>query len=105
MSFRGALALALPPITLLSALASAPAAAQTSGPAVQEGIAIGDWTFRPSLELRLRGRGTEPHEVVTRRLETAKVEMDARGEFDEVVVNDELEVAVDELVSLLVGQD
>ena len=56
------------------------------------------------LELRLRGRGTEPHEVVTRRLETAKVEMDARGEFDEVVVNDELEVAVDELVSLLVGQ-
>ncbi|WP_216693286.1 guanylate kinase [Dietzia psychralcaliphila] len=57
------------------------------------------------LEGRLRGRGTEPQEVVARRLETAKVEMDAREEFDEVVINDELEVAVDELVSLLVGQD
>ncbi|QGW24768.1 guanylate kinase [Dietzia sp. DQ12-45-1b] len=57
------------------------------------------------LEVRLRGRGTEPHEVVARRLETAKVEMAARDEFDEVVVNDELEAAVDELVSLLVGQD
>lgn len=57
------------------------------------------------LEVRLRGRGTEPSEVVARRLETAKVEMDARGEFDEVVVNDELEVAVDQLVSLLVGRD
>ena len=57
------------------------------------------------LEVRLRGRGTEPAEVVARRLETAKVEMDARGEFDEVVVNDELEVAVDQLVSLLVGRD
>lgn len=54
------------------------------------------------LEKRLRGRGTEPSEVVARRLETAKVEMDARGEFDEIVVNDELEAAVDQLVSLLV---
>ncbi|HJC29524.1 MAG TPA: guanylate kinase [Candidatus Dietzia intestinipullorum] len=57
------------------------------------------------LEVRLRGRGTEPHDVVARRLETAKVEMEAREEFDDVVVNDELEAAVDELVSLLVGRD
>lgn len=57
------------------------------------------------LEVRLRGRGTEPHEVVARRLETAKVEMEASEEFDEVVVNDELEKAVDELVTLLVGPD
>ena len=55
------------------------------------------------LEKRLRGRGTEPNEVVARRLDTAKVEMDARHEFDEIVVNDELEAAVDQLVSLLVG--
>ena len=55
------------------------------------------------LEKRLRGRGTEPNEVVARRLETAKVEMDARNEFDEIVVNDELEATVDQLVSLLVG--
>lgn len=58
-----------------------------------------------ALEGRLRGRGTEPHDVVARRLETAKEEMDAQGEFDEVVVNDELEVAVDQLVSLLVGRE
>lgn len=57
------------------------------------------------LEERLRGRGTEPDDVVSRRLETARVEMDARDEFDVVVVNDELEVAVEELVSLLVGPD
>ena len=55
------------------------------------------------LEKRLRGRGTEPDDVVTRRLETARTEMDARTEFDEVVVNDELEAAVEKLVSLLVG--
>jgi guanylate kinase len=55
------------------------------------------------LEQRLRGRGTEPDDVVARRLETAKTEMDAREEFDDVVVNDELEAAVDKLVSLLVG--
>lgn len=55
------------------------------------------------LEGRLRGRGTEPQDVVARRLETARVEMDAREEFDTVVVNDELEVAVEQLVSLLVG--
>ncbi|HHX85646.1 MAG TPA: guanylate kinase [Actinomycetales bacterium] len=57
------------------------------------------------LEGRLRGRGTEPQDVVTRRLETARVEMDARDEFDDVVVNDELETAVEQLVSLLVGRD
>jgi len=53
------------------------------------------------LEGRLRGRGTEPPEVVARRLDTARVEMDAVDEFDEVVVNDELEPAVDRLVGLL----
>lgn len=58
-----------------------------------------------ALEQRLRGRGTESHEVVSRRLQTAMVEMEARDEFDVVVVNDELETAVDELVSLLVGRD
>ena len=31
--------------------------------------------------------------------------MEARDEFDVVIVNDELEAAVDELVSLLVGRD
>ncbi|WP_148262575.1 guanylate kinase [Hoyosella subflava] len=52
---------------------------------------------------RLSGRGTEPPEVVARRLETARGELEAKHEFDHVVVNDDVERAVEELVSLLVG--
>lgn len=60
----------------------------------------------PSWEVlvdRLSGRGTEPPEVVSRRLETAREELAAQHEFDHVVVNDDVERAVGELVSLLVG--
>lgn len=52
---------------------------------------------------RLTGRGTESEAAIARRLETARVEMDAQGEFDVVVVNDDVDRATDELVSLLVG--
>jgi guanylate kinase len=55
------------------------------------------------LEARLVGRGTETPEVMRRRLETARTEMAARDDFDQVVVNSELESACSELVSLLVG--
>lgn len=54
---------------------------------------------------RLINRGTETQEVIDRRIETARGEMQARDEFDYVVVNDDLEQAVNELVSLLVGPD
>jgi guanylate kinase len=54
---------------------------------------------------RLTGRGTETHDVVTRRLETARTELAAKDEFDTVVVNDDVDRAVDELVSLLVGPE
>lgn len=57
------------------------------------------------LERRLRSRGTETEDVVTRRLETARAEMDAQDEFDVIVVNDDIEKSVDELVGLLVGPD
>jgi guanylate kinase len=50
---------------------------------------------------RLRGRGTETEEQVRRRLETAEGELAAAGEFDHVVVNDDLGQAVAELVELL----
>jgi len=52
----------------------------------------------PSWEVlcdRLSNRGTEPDDVVRRRLETARVELDAQGEFDHVVVNDDLDKAVE----------
>ncbi len=55
------------------------------------------------LEARLTGRGTESPEIIARRLQTAREELAAQGDFDRVVVNAELEAACAELVSLLVG--
>jgi guanylate kinase len=43
---------------------------------------------------RLRARGTEDAGVVSRRLESALVELAAAVEYDFVVVNDDLEEAV-----------
>lgn len=53
------------------------------------------------LESRLVGRGTEPPEVVARRLERARVELAAESEFDATVVNASVEDAVRSLVALM----
>ena len=53
------------------------------------------------LARRLAGRGTEAAEVIERRLELARTELAAEGEFDRVVVNDDLAAAADTLVSLI----
>lgn len=45
------------------------------------------------LVARLVGRGTESPEERQRRLETAKVELAAQKEFDEIIVNDKVENA------------
>ncbi|MCS4484365.1 guanylate kinase [Gleimia sp. 6138-11-ORH1] len=50
---------------------------------------------------RLQGRGTESAEEMTRRLETAKLELAAKDEFDHIVVNDEVDRTVSELAELL----
>mgnify|MGYP002784383679 FL=1 len=50
---------------------------------------------------RLVGRGTEPPEEQARRLETARVELAAQDEFDELVVNDDVRRAAQEVVDLL----
>ena len=50
---------------------------------------------------RLAGRGTEQPEVQSRRLALAQAELDAAGEFDVVVVNDDVARAAEELVVLL----
>ena len=50
---------------------------------------------------RLAGRGSEPPAVQEERLRIAQSELDAAGEFDVVVVNDDVTRAADELVSLL----
>ena len=54
-----------------------------------------------ALVSRLAGRGTEHREVQERRLALAQAELDAAGEFDVVVVNDDVTRAADELVRLL----
>jgi guanylate kinase len=53
------------------------------------------------LERRLIGRGTEPEEVRRERLDQARIEMASEAEFDVALVNDSVEHAADELVSLI----
>jgi len=53
------------------------------------------------LEARLRGRGTESEQAVADRLQAALVEMAAQGEFNEVVVNTDVETAAQTLVGFL----
>ena len=50
---------------------------------------------------RLAGRGSEAPAAQERRLALAQAELDASGEFDVVVVNDDVARAADELVGLL----
>ena len=50
---------------------------------------------------RLVGRGTETDEERERRLETARRELAAIDEFDEIVTNSEIQTAADELVRLM----
>ena len=52
---------------------------------------------------RLTGRGTETPEVIERRLTTAREELDAQGEFDVVVVNDNVDTAVATIAGILQG--
>lgn len=50
---------------------------------------------------RLTGRGTESAEEQARRLDTARVELAAQGEFDARVVNADVETAAREVVDLM----
>ena len=53
------------------------------------------------LEFRLRARGTDSDETIQRRLKNARDEMEHKGEFDAIVVNDALERAYTELKALV----
>ena len=50
---------------------------------------------------RLRGRGTDSDAVISRRLLGARGEMRHVGEFDYVIINNELQAAVDDLVAVV----
>ena len=54
-----------------------------------------------ALEQRIRGRGTDSEEAIQKRLARARQELEAQAEFDAVVVNDDLELALAELERLM----
>lgn len=54
---------------------------------------------------RLRGRGTESEEVIQNRLARAVEEMDNIKDYDYVVENNDIEVAVEKLRSIIVAED
>ncbi len=56
------------------------------------------------LKRRLIGRGTETPEQQEKRLETAKIELAAESEFDVVIVNEEVEDAVEQLWNIIASE-
>jgi guanylate kinase len=88
------------PVLIEVDLAGARAVKQAMPEAITVFLAPPSWA---DLEARLVGRGTETPEAIRRRLDTARIELAAQDDFDEVVVNRQLESACAELVSLLVG--
>ena len=65
---------------------------------------VGVFILPPSieeLESRLRGRGTDSDEVISRRLLAARSEMRHVGEFDYVIINNELQTAIDDLIAVV----
>lgn len=66
--------------------------------------AVGVFVLPPSMEVlesRLRGRGTDSDETIARRLLGARGEMRHVGEFEYVILNNELQHAVDDLVAVV----
>ncbi|WP_214327605.1 guanylate kinase [Nonomuraea sediminis] len=53
------------------------------------------------LEKRLRGRGTEPEDVIARRLEAGRVELAAEKEFDITLVNTSVKEVCRRLIALM----
>lgn len=66
--------------------------------------AVGVFVLPPSLkelEARLRRRGTDDEETIRRRLANATGELMHYGLFDHVVVNDDLDLATQDLVAIV----
>jgi len=56
------------------------------------------------LEERLRGRSQDPPEAIARRLAVARQEVVGVGEYDYVVVNDEVEPCVERLRAIVLAE-
>lgn len=58
----------------------------------------------PTLEIlrrRIESRGTDTIEVIERRMKNARAEMDCRHLYRHVIVNDQLDVAIADLIALI----
>jgi guanylate kinase len=67
---------------------------------------VGIFLLPPSsdgLETRLRNRRRDPEEAIARRLRTAREEMKAVGEYDYVVVNDEIDACADRVRAVILA--
>ncbi len=68
---------------------------------------VGVFILPPSMDellRRLRGRASETEEVVQRRFEVARREIEHYGFFDYLIVNDSLDDAFDELRGIILGE-
>jgi len=54
-----------------------------------------------ALEQRLRGRGSEQEADIQRRLQIARQELKLAGDYDEVITNDDLDIASAQLRSII----
>jgi guanylate kinase len=59
---------------------------------------------RASLEERLRQRSTDSDEVIARRLRDAVADMSHWQEFDYVIINEQFEIAVEQLRAIVAGR-
>ena len=68
--------------------------------------AVSVFIMPPSFEVlkaRLSGRGTESEEIVEKRLKEAMSEISRASEYDYIVVNDDLDTAVNNAVSIILS--
>ena len=59
---------------------------------------------REKLEWRLRNRGLDSEEVIRRRLDTARREIENYSKYDYILVNERLERATDELKAIVLAE-
>ncbi|GAA1784621.1 MULTISPECIES: guanylate kinase [Streptomonospora] len=86
------------PVLLEIDLQGARQVRETMPEALQVFLAPPSWE---ELVRRLTGRGTEPPEVVQRRLDTARVELAAEKEFDVTLVNTSVDEVRERLLALI----
>lgn len=59
----------------------------------------------PELEARLRGRGTDSDEVIARRLQNARTEVEFADRYTYWIVNDDLDEAVSRMKAIITAEE